>query len=136
MDLARRSFPRGYAGSDRRRIYLGRPRDEYDGWVVDGVIEENHPYTLCASVNLPFEELEGVYASAQISIDEQSGSSLRADQRLEYDEATKLWTRTLKPGSRRLLIIDGRDIHVWAVSKGGSVSDPLRVPCEWRLQGY
>lgn len=108
----------------------------HQAWIVDGVIEENHPYTLCASVNLPREELEGVYASAQVSIDDISGPSLRADQRLEYDERTKLWKRTLKPGSRRLLIIDGMDIHIRAVTKDGVVSEPLRIPCEWRLQGY
>lgn len=107
-----------------------------NAWVVEGVIEENHPYTLCACINLSADELEGVYASAQISIDGQSGSSLRGDVRLEYDPAAKMWKRTLFPGSRRLLIIDGKDIHVWAVSKDGVVSEPVRVACEWKMQGY
>lgn len=105
-------------------------------WVVDGIIEENHPYVLCASVNLPHDQLEGVYASAQISIDAHSGPSLRSDQRLEYDPETGLWKRALLPGSRRLLIFDGKDIHVWAVAADGVVSEPVRVPAEWHLQGF
>ena len=104
--------------------------------MVDGIIYENKPYTLCASINLPPEELEGVYASAQISIDDQSKTSLRADQRLDFDSKTGLWKRELLPGSRKLLIIDGKDIHVWAVSKTGTVSPTFQVPVEWHLQAY
>ena len=107
-----------------------------NAWVVDGIIYENKPYTLCASINLPPEELEGVYASAQISIDDQSKTSLRADQRLDFDSKTGLWKRELLPGSRKLLIIDGKDIHVWAVSKTGTVSPTFQVPVEWHLQAY
>lgn len=107
-----------------------------NAWIVDGIIQENHPYTLCASVNLPYDQLEGVYASAQISIDSQSGTSLRADQRLIYDPVANLWKRDMHPGSRRLLIIDGKDIHVWAISAKGEVSKPLCVAAEWKLQGY
>lgn len=105
-------------------------------WIVDGIIHENRPYTLCASVNLPEAEIEGVYASAQISIDPYSRGSLRADQRLIFDPVTGLWKRDLLPGSRRLLIIDGKDIHVWAVSKDGTVSVPFRVSVDWHLQAY
>ena len=104
-----------------------------NAWIVDGLVSENHEFELCASVNLPADELEGVYASAQISIDGASGKTLRADQRLDYDPATHLWRRIMKPGSRRLLIIDGKDISVWAVTRRGVVSDAYSVPVEWQL---
>ena len=105
-------------------------------WIAEGIISENRPYTLYASVNLPREALEGVYASAQISIDAHSGPSLRADQRLDYDSETGLWKRVMLPGSRRLLIIDGKDIHVWAVTKQGYVGETVRVAVQWHLQGF
>lgn len=101
-------------------------------WINEVVIEELHDYTVCASVNLGPDELEGVYFSAQVCID-QTNSSLSSDEKMDYDPLRKVWKRTLHMGNRQLLIIDGKDIHVWAVTKDHFVSPAYRVKVEWKL---
>lgn len=105
-------------------------------WIAQGMICENAPYTVAASVNMGPDALEGVYLSAQISIDAISGQTLRADEALAYDPASGLWKCTLLPPSRKLLIIDGKDLHLWAVTKEGIVGGTRAIQAEWHLQSY
>ncbi|MBD5463549.1 MAG: hypothetical protein HDR24_10945 [Lachnospiraceae bacterium] len=101
-------------------------------WIRESVIREMHDYTVCASVNLPPDELEGVYFSAQICIDQTYGT-LDADDMMEYDSVQKVWKKVLHMGSRQLLIIDGEAIYVWAVTKDHYVSPAYKLKLEWQL---
>lgn len=101
-------------------------------WIQGDLVEEFKSFTVCAEVNYAPEGLEGVYCSAQICIDE-TGNSLHADEKLEYDGIRKRWFRTLNMGNRHLLIIDGEYIHLWAVTKDGYVSPTYRLKINWKL---
>ncbi len=102
-------------------------------WISEGVMEEFRSCTVCASVNLDPALLEGVYMSAQISIDGEANRTLLSDQKMVYDQAHKVWKRTVRMGSRELLIVDGPYLYVWAVTADGYVSPAYKVKVEWRL---
>jgi len=102
-------------------------------WIAENKIEEFRSFTVYASVNLPREMLEGVYVSAQISIDKSIPYSLKSDEMLIYDEERRLWKTELHMGNRQLLIIDGEYLHVWAVTKDRYVSPTYKVKVEWNL---
>ena len=110
----------------------GRKVNIESAWIERGLIEEYSCFTVYASVNLPPEELEGVYISAQISIDNLK-NSLRSDESMEYDMQRHVWKKTLTVGSRQALIIDGEAIHLWAVTKDRYVSQDCQVKVNWHL---
>lgn len=102
------------------------------GWIKEGYIQEYNEFTLLVDVNLPFEEIEGVYCTNPINIDD-SKMTLMTDNRLTYDFSTKLWKKTFRMGTRQFLIIDEEFLSVWAVAKNGEISDRYRVRIEWKL---
>jgi hypothetical protein len=102
-------------------------------WIAENRIEEFRSFTVYASVNLPYDELEGVYVSAQIHIDKSVPFSLKSDEMLVYDPIRKLWKTELHMGNRQLLIIDGEYLHFWAVAKDKFVSPTYKVKVEWGL---
>jgi hypothetical protein len=103
-----------------------------NAWIRENLIEEFHPFTVCAVVNYNPDELEGVYLSAQVCIG-QTYNTLKRDEKMVFDPYRRLWTCTLHMGNRHLLIIDGEEIHVWAVTKDGYVSPTRKVKIEWKL---
>lgn len=110
----------------------GRKIQVEAAWIRESVIREMRDYTVCASVNLPPEELEGVYLSAQICIDQTYGT-LDADDMMEYDSVQKVWKKVLHMGSRQLLIIDGEAVYIWAVTRDHYVSPAYKLKLEWQL---
>ena len=86
---------------------------------------------LKVKVNLPREELEGVYASVPISIGD-TGSELKRDMVLEYKDGE--WVKEFKSDERICLIIDDFKVSVWAVSKDKKVSSAYHMPIEWVLK--
>jgi hypothetical protein len=100
-------------------------------WIQEGIIEEFSRYTLCADINCKPEELEGAYFSAQVCIDEYGG--IHADEKLDFDFRSGLWTRTVRIGNRQYLIFDGQDINLWAVTKEGYVSPAYKLRLNWKL---
>lgn len=86
---------------------------------------------LCVKVNVPFEDLEGVYASVPISIGD-TGYDLKRDMALEYKNG--VWTKSFKSGQRINLIVDDFKISIWAVTKDKRESKTYYLPIEWLLK--
>lgn len=103
-----------------------------NAWLDRPFIEEYSPFTVCADINLEPDNLEGVYLEAQIGIDD-TGQTLGSDEMMEYDCKQKIWKKTLHMGSRQYLIIDCKQIHIWAVAKDGTVSRDFPLNIEWKL---
>ena len=82
------------------------------------------------TVDLPAEDLEGVYASVPISIGD-TGFDLKRDMALEYQNGC--WQKTFKSGKRIHLIIDDQKISIWAVTKENTESRTFQLPVEWIL---
>ena len=101
-------------------------------WIKEGYIEEMQDFTVCAYVNLPEDEIEGVYLSAQIAIDD-TGETLKSDECMEYDPVKRLWKKTLHMGNRQYLIIDEEYIYIWAITKDQYMSKQYKIKVEWRL---
>ena len=91
--------------------------------------EEN---TIVARVQIPADELEGVYVSTPVSIGD-TGADLKHDMALEYDEEDGLWKKTFRSGKRIHLIVDDDKLAVWAVTKDGRETPALHVPFTWIL---
>jgi hypothetical protein len=102
-------------------------------WVQTGPLNEYSDVRICAQVNLPPDELTGVYCSNPVNIDGASHGSLLTDHEFAFDPDTKTWTLSLHMGSRQLLIIDEEDINIWAVSKSGFVSEAYKLSVDWKL---
>ena len=90
-------------------------------------LREGQPVSFHARVNLPPDELEGVYVSTFI------GPGSFCDHAMEYDQSAGLWSLTLRVGKRAVVILDCNESHVWAVAVDGSVSDAYRIGLEWHL---
>ena len=85
-----------------------------------------------ADVNLPYEDIEGVYCSNPINIDD-SKMTLMTDGFLEYDFGKKVWIKRFYMGSRQFLIVDEQYLYVWAVTKDGRTSEARKVELHWKL---
>lgn len=79
---------------------------------MDPPILGGRPVTLFASVDMPPEELRGVYASA---------GWIERDLAMRYDRRTNRWSL---PGGmgRPMPILDGNRVCFWAISKEGRIS--------------
>ncbi|MCE5327145.1 MAG: hypothetical protein LLG01_12110 [Planctomycetaceae bacterium] len=75
------------------------------------------------SVDLPPEELEGVYLSYPVH-----------DAAMTYDASCGRWVIPVGGLGRAWLIMDVPSYHVWAVAKSGLVSEPISIPLEWRFK--
>ncbi len=98
---------------------------------LDNVIIPRSTNILKVKVNLPREELEGVYASVPISIGD-TGCELKRDMALEYKDGE--WVKEFKSDERICLIIDDFKVSIWAVSKDKKVSSAYHMPIEWVLK--
>ena len=96
----------------------------------DNVMRQNEENELTACVNLPPEDLEGVYASMPISIGE-TGDHLKHDMALEWKDG--VWKCRFCSGSRLSLIVDDDKIVLWAVSRKQRESAGFRLPIQWEL---
>lgn len=96
----------------------------------DNVIVPETENVLTAIVNIPYEELEGVYASVPISIG-NTGHELRRDMALEYQDGK--WMKVFKSGKRIDLIIDDNKISIWAVTKKNRESKTYHLSINWLL---
>ncbi len=97
----------------------------------DNILVPQMENTLTAEVNLPAEELEGVYASVPISIG-KTGNELKRDMTLVYEDG--VWKKTFQSGERIHLIIDDEKIALWAVAKDGKLSRTYHLPIDWVLK--
>lgn len=102
------------------------------GWIMENVVEEYKEFTLVVDVNLSFNELEGVYCSNPINIDD-SLMTLMTDNYLTYDPKNNVWKKKFYMGSRQFLIVDEEYLYVWAVTKNKETSETYKVRLEWRL---
>ena len=96
----------------------------------DNIILQNRENNLYVKINMPFEEMEGVYASVPISIGD-TGKELKRDMALEYKDG--YWIKKFKSGKRIHLIIDDYKISIWAVSKDKRESNTYRLNINWNL---
>ena len=86
---------------------------------------------LYVTINVPFEDLEGVYASVPISIGD-THYELKRDMALDYQNGA--WRKSFKSGQRIHLIIDDCKISIWAVTKNKRESKTYYLPIEWLLK--
>ncbi len=110
----------------------GRKPEILNAWLREGAVEEYREFTLVADVNLPYEDIEGVYCSNPINIDD-SKMTLMTDGFLEYDFGKKVWIKRFYMGSRQFLIVDEQYLYVWAVTKDGRTSEARKVELHWKL---
>lgn len=96
----------------------------------DNVIVPTAINTIFAELNIPREEVEGVYASVPISIG-HTGEDLRCDMAFEYDSG--IWKKSFPSEERISLIIDDCKVVVWAVSKKNTESGGYTIPIDWIL---
>ncbi len=96
----------------------------------DNIIIPDTENTVEVQVNLPYDALEGVYASVPISIGE-TGYELKRDMALEYRNG--VWFKKFRSGKRIHLIIDDCKLSVWAVTKDQKESRTYCLPIEWKL---
>lgn len=114
------------AKETKRRIVVNK------GWIKEGYVEEYREFTLLADVNLLVDEIEGVYCTNPINI-EDSKMTLMTDNRLSFDPSRGVWKKTFYMGTRQFLIVDEEFLSVWAVAKDGRQSERVRVKIEWKL---
>ena len=104
--------------------------------VLSATINDNNIIIPCSEnvlsvkVNMPFEELEGVYASVPISIG-VTGNELKRDMALEYKDG--IWSKKFLSGERIHLIIDDFKLSIWVVTKDKKESRTYHMPIEWLL---
>ena len=89
--------------------------------------------TLYAGINLPFDDVEGVYFSAQITIGSLGRKSAYSDLAMKYNPDLNIWFYTVQMGRRNMLILDAPKLYVWVVSKSGAIGDIYSVPIQWKL---
>lgn len=94
----------------------------------DNIMLQNDYNIISCKLNVPYEELEGVYASCPIS---SKDPDLICDMALEYDNG--IWTKTFKVGSRKDIVIDDDKIVLWAVTKDQRESKSYKFPINWIL---
>ncbi|MBP3371881.1 MAG: hypothetical protein J6L88_05075 [Clostridia bacterium] len=98
----------------------------------DNIMLQETENTITAFVDIPAQELEGVYVSTPVSIGD-TGNDLKHDMALEYDEQDGTWKKTFRSGKRIHLIVDDDKLAVWAVTKDGRETPALHVPFTWIL---
>lgn len=104
-----------------------------NAWIREGYIEEYEDFTLVVDVNIPRDELEGVYCSNPINIDD-SKMTLMADGFLEYDLKKKVWFKKFYMGSRQFLIVDEQYISIYMFGLLQKII--LRAkPLKWNFTG-
>ena len=86
-----------------------------------------------ADVNLPYEDLEGVYLAAQVNIDQRGRQSVFSDIAMKYDQDTRRWYHKIQMGNRKLTIIDAPALHIWCITRDGTVSEDYTLEINWRL---
>ena len=96
----------------------------------DNIMVPGELNTLTVTVNLPAEQLEGVYATNPITVS-KTGFDLKRDMVLEYRDG--VWTKTFNSGIRDGLIIDVEKIVVWAVTKDKRESRAYKLRFDWLL---
>jgi hypothetical protein len=82
--------------------------------------------TLTATVDMPPEQLRGVYVSA---------GWLGSFWPMGYDARSKTW-RTVSYAPRRFPILDGDKAVFWAIGKDGQFGPSSTVPVKWLLGGF
>ncbi|MCY2928676.1 MAG: hypothetical protein NTV86_04120 [Planctomycetota bacterium] len=90
--------------------------------MVPAYLREGQETSFSVVVDMPPEELEGVFISAPVY-----------DARMGYDAATGRWEWHWTPWPRSALIMDVPAYSVWAVAKNGLVSEPVSIPLTWRF---
>lgn len=96
----------------------------------DNIIIPESENELVVTTNVPFENLEGVYASVPISIG-NTKYELKRDMALEYKDG--VWRKRFSSGNRIHLIIDDCKITIWAVTKDKKESKSFKLPINWLL---
>lgn len=96
----------------------------------DNIMYPNRENTVTAQINLPAEELEGVYLTAPISIG-ATGFDLKSDMAMTYLDGK--WVKSFQSDERIHLIIDDCRLSLWAVTKDGRESPALDVDFTWLL---
>ena len=105
--------------------------------ILSASVNDNNIITQCSEnilsveVNMPFDKLEGVYASVPISIGD-TDNELKRDMVLEYKDG--IWSKKFKSGERIHLIIDDYKISIWAVTKDKKESKSYHLSIEWLLK--
>lgn len=97
----------------------------------DNIIYPNSDNEIKVIVNLPYDELEGVYASVPISIG-GTGLNLKRDMALDYKDG--IWYKCFNAGPRTNLIIDDCKICFWAVTKENTESKTFKLSINWILK--
>ena len=96
----------------------------------DNIMRPGCSNVVTAEVNLPPEQLEGVYLTAPVSIGD-TGFDLKCDMAMEYSGGK--WVKAFQSDERIHLIIDDCRLSVWAVTKDGAESEALDVDFTWLL---
>ena len=114
-----------------RQLSIRKPMIN-NAWIEEGYVQEYQSFTLIADVNLSPDQLEGVYCSNPINI-EDSKMTLMTDNALEYVPSKGVWMKKFYMASRQFLIVDEENIVIWAVDKKGNKSESFPVRIEWKL---
>lgn len=86
----------------------------------------NREVTFTATVDMPAEQLRGVYLSA---------GWLGSDVRMACEAGSREWKfRCGAPG--RFPILDAHTAHVWAVGANGQIGAVRTLPVKWSLGGF
>ena len=96
----------------------------------DNIMRPNSDNVLRVQVNLPPDQLEGVYASTPISIGTK-GRILRHDMQMDCERGE--WRCKFNPASRLSLIVDDEKLSIWAVTKDHHESHTYVLPFQWLL---
>lgn len=85
----------------------------------------NQKVMFSATVNVPREQVLGVYLSA---------GWLGSDQPFQYDDAAQCWTLHCDP-PQRFPILDWNEAYVWAVGTDGRPGQQRAIPIKWWYGG-
>ncbi len=97
----------------------------------DNIIYPNTENKIKAKVNIPYDELEGVYVSVPVSIG-GTGYNLKRDMALDYKDG--IWYKKFNSGPRMNLIIDDNKLCFWAVTRKNTESKTYKLPINWILK--
>ena len=123
--LSRQKPRRSNAASERNPLIL-------NAW-ASSAFASDEDVTIFASVNLPEDELEGVYMAAQVNITQRGRGSCFSDIPMTFDRQTGLYSHVIENGDRKQTILDAPELHFWCIDKNGSVSPTFHLPVQWKL---
>jgi hypothetical protein len=86
------------------------------------VLKQGQETVFSAAVDMPPDELEGVYISGPV-----------ADTAMTFNAASDRWIFNLTPSRRFALIMDVDHYRVWAVARNGRVSQAKKIFLAWRF---